>query len=97
MADDDSTPYASCDRCGWHGRYEHLAHRAEGGYCCPQCGSVDAFGTADETREEVHRMRRTAQIGTIHALAERAALGTAEDAKRALEDILVITHLAKIA
>lgn len=95
MRDYNSTPYASCDRCGWHGRHEHLARRAEGGVCCLNCGAVDIFETADASREEVHRMRRQHEVGTIHALATRAACGTAEDAKRALEDILTITQLAK--
>jgi hypothetical protein len=24
MSDYEATPYATCDRCGWHGRLEHL-------------------------------------------------------------------------
>jgi RNase P subunit RPR2 len=93
MSNHDSAPYASCDHCGWHGRYEQLTHRAEGDLAARSVDRAAPFGTADETREEIHRMRRAAHIGTMHALAERAVRGSAEDARQALEDILTITHL----
>jgi hypothetical protein len=67
MSDNNGTPYATCNHCGWHGKREQLLAREYGNDACPKCRSDETVTTADASREEYHRTKRTFEMETMQA------------------------------
>lgn len=67
MTDNDDTPYATCNHCGWHGKREQLRAREYGNDACPKCKSDETVCTADASREEYLRSKRAFEMGAMQA------------------------------